>query len=107
MSFFPHTNTDVRHQCLADTPAADRHEIVLGEFRHADTDALFEYAQRRETASWASEYPHVIAVDGGVRFARVLKTVAYIVVDEQADGSALVEKWSIKGHRTFDISDLS
>lgn len=30
------------------------------------------------------------------RYGRVLKTVAYIAVDEAADGSAILEKWNIK-----------
>ena len=30
------------------------------------------------------------------RYAKVLKTVAYVVVDEAADGSPIVEKWQLK-----------
>jgi hypothetical protein len=29
------------------------------------------------------------------------KTVAYVVIDEAADGSPVVEKWKLRGHRVF------
>ena len=35
------------------------------------------------------------------RFALVKGTVAYVVVDESDDGSAVIEKWNIKGHRKY------
>lgn len=37
----------------------------------------------------------------GRRFAKVLKTVAYVVTDENDDGSPVVEKWDIKSHTRF------
>jgi hypothetical protein len=39
-------------------------------------------------------------MDGGWRFARVLKTVAYILTNEE-DGYDLVEKWQIKQRREY------
>ena len=35
------------------------------------------------------------------RWARVLKTVVYIVVDEAADGTPVVDKWSVNQHRSY------
>jgi hypothetical protein len=39
--------------------------------------------------------------DSGWRYALVKKTVAYIVVDEDDTGRAVIEKWQIKGHRVY------
>lgn len=39
--------------------------------------------------------------DGNPRYARVLKTVAYVVVNEDADGQPIVEKWSIRSYREY------
>ena len=41
-------------------------------------------------------------IDSGFRYARVLKTVAYIVVDEDEYGDAIVEKWNIKKQRIYE-----
>ena len=38
-------------------------------------------------------------MDGGI--GRVLKTVAYIVTDENADGTPHVDKWAINNHNTY------
>lgn len=106
MSFFTHTNTDVaaaiRAHGTTDLP------VVMGQFRNRETDTQFEFAGRRPTDAphFAAEMPHLIAVHGGTRYARVMKTVAYVVVDEDADGQPVIEKWAIKGHRDFDLTGL-
>ena len=43
---------------------------------------------------WVSSNP---INDSGWRYAKVLKTVAYIVTDENEYGDPVVEKWEIKG----------
>jgi len=54
-----------------------------------------------------SGYPHRVWVsenpinDSGWRYALVKKKVVYIVTDEAEDGSPVVKKWSIKGHRLY------
>lgn len=35
------------------------------------------------------------------RFAKVLKTVAYVVVDEAEDGAPVVEKWKTKRFQAY------
>lgn len=35
------------------------------------------------------------------RWANILKTVVYIVIDEGADGMPIVEKWKIKNQRNY------
>lgn len=104
MSFAPHTNTDVRHQLsmgLVPTPAP----LVLGSFNNSNA-GVYEYAERRGFPdSFAPDFPHIVYVGTGeTRLAKVLKTVAYVVIDEAADGSPVVEKWSLRSHRAYDTS---
>jgi hypothetical protein len=40
----------------------------------------------------------IFMCDGSTRFARMLKTVIYVIVDENDDGSPVLEKWKIKKH---------
>ena len=44
----------------------------------------------------------ITGVDHGFRYAKVLQTVAWIVVDEDENGDAVYEKWEIKQHRNYD-----
>lgn len=73
-------------------------EKTIGIFKEKSTGNWFSYLERKHTNNFApiADYPHIIDVLDGTRFARVLKTVAYIIVDEENDGTPVVEKWSIK-----------
>lgn len=96
MSFAPHSNSDVRSN--RDLP------VVLGFFRERESDAPFEFANRKDfPESFAPDMPHMIwASDGTTRLAHVKKTFAYVVVDEADDGGPCVEKWSIKNFAAYD-----
>jgi hypothetical protein len=48
------------------------------------------------------EYPHKLWTLDGYRYARVLKTVAYIVVDEDEYGLPVIEKWDIANHKNWE-----
>jgi hypothetical protein len=39
--------------------------------------------------------------DGTYRYAAILKTVAYVVVDENEYGCPVIEKWQIKQHKVY------
>jgi len=107
MSFAPHSNTEVRNDVAMTGSVNPDRPLILGEFRNTETLALFEFALRADTAdfAFAPGFPHLVFVGNGeVRFAKVLKTVAYIVIDEDANGDPVVEKWAIKGHRDFDTA---
>ena len=91
MAFAPYTN--------------DRRTIgvdpkVLGQFQEKDYGLHFEFA---ENDGWlAEEYPHKIFVGHGeVRVGLVKKTVAYVVIDEAADGTPVEQKWAIKNYREY------
>lgn len=72
---------------------------TLGCFQHTETKCQFEYRKTLNEWAMAHNLPHEIAVNDpvgyGWRFGRVLKTVAYVAVDEQDDGP-LMEKWPIR-----------
>lgn len=98
MGFAPHTNTDIRNG--AKLP------LILGSFIEADYGHTFEYAIRPdEGIDFAPDCPHIVYVGDGVgfriRYARVLKTVAYIAVDEDDDGEPVLQKWQLKNHRQY------
>ena len=86
-----------------DASGVQRQNAILGSFRSAETDVYFEFTDRFDDPAdtFAPDFPHRICVLDGTRCARVLKTVAYIVTDEAADGSPVVEKWAIKQHRAY------
>lgn len=76
-------------------------ELNEGEFQECDHGNYFTY--RKTDNLWAIEqgFMHEVDVLDGVRFARVLKTVAYVCTDEDADGKAVFEKWNIKNHSLY------
>lgn len=94
MAFAPHANDH--------TLTNKSLPVLLGRFRHKETDCAFEYAERIER-EYLAYYPHLVYVgpNGETRYALVLKTVAYIVVDEDEYGQPVVEKWKIKQHKEY------
>lgn len=84
---------------------------ILGSFVESTFNNTFEFAQRDRdhTNGFASieEYPHVIYVmsfkDQQTRYANVKKTIAYVVVDEDAEGNPVVRKWNIKKYRKYAV----
>jgi hypothetical protein len=77
----------------------------LGEFTESTQGCSFTYQPVDPEWQWAVQHnlPHQIHVLDGFRAGLVLKTVAYICVDEAADGTPVLEKWSIKKHIKFPI----
>lgn len=80
---------------------------VLGSFREKEFNNLFEYSEAEtplEThiGSEFMIFPHRIYVGpiAESRFAKVLKTVAYVVVDEGQE-SYVIEKWNLRQHKVF------
>jgi hypothetical protein len=62
-------------------------ELNIGEFQECNYGLYFTY--RNTDNLWAIEQGYMHEIDVGdcqVRFARVLKTVAYICTDEDASG---------------------
>ena len=76
---------------------------IRGRFNNSETDARFEFSAAGTRPDGWDEFDSLVWVaDGSYRFARVLKTVAYIVVGENDDGTPVVEKWAIKGHTLYE-----
>ena len=74
-------------------------EVVLGEFVEKDCGNYFHYSENPDNYEFCKDFPHLVWV-GGIgqqyRYANVKKTVAYIAVDEDEYGNAVVEKWKLK-----------
>lgn len=74
---------------------------ILGSFIEKDVKGCHEYSPNPDrlemTNPW--EFPHILHTNDGFRYARIMKTVAYIAVDEDAYGQPVVEKWYIRSHR--------
>ena len=77
----------------------------IGDFREKDHGLCHWYgaASESEHGQWVRLYnlPHVIWTRDGYRLARILKTVAYVAVDENAMGIPVLEKWQITRHRVY------
>jgi hypothetical protein len=76
---------------------------VLGQFNVQD-GAWFEYSARPtgdRAGAWIKDFPHRVFTCDGDRAAHIMKTVAYVVIDELADGSPVVEKWALRRARTY------
>lgn len=78
-------------------------ESICGCFEEKEHGHLFEFSKNPVVSGNSEEYPHLVWVnsrDPETRYAKVLKTVAYIVVDENENG-LVIEKWFIKNHRKY------
>jgi hypothetical protein len=78
---------------------------LLGSFVEKEVRGFHEYSANTDDMSGESvftrSFPHVLHTLDGVRYARILKTVAYIAVDEDAYGMPVVEKWYITSHKKY------
>ena len=96
---------------------------ATGYFKHRETKKYFRYSPIVEgdweyttipAGNWDREpgaFDHEIHVKDAThpsglsyRLAKILKTVAYVVVDEDEDGFAIIERWPLTDH--VAISDL-
>lgn len=83
-------------------------EYISGCFVEKDHGKTFEYGRRVHdfTNGFAplSDFPYIVFVGNrSFRYAKVKKTIAYVVVDEDKNGKPVVEKWQIKNHRYYPI----
>ena len=78
--------------------------LILGQFKHKETDVLFEYAANTDMDhDFYRMMPHKIAVNNGkeFRYATVGVTVISVIVDEDEKGMPVYEKWHIKSHKKY------
>lgn len=104
MALAPHTNSDVLAQLRSGMVPTEL-PLIFGRFTEKSHGHTFEYAERRHPDdNFVPDYPHMIYVgDGQTRIAKVLKTVAWVVIDETENGPVFV-KWDIKNHCIYDTS---
>lgn len=77
------------------------HDRNIGEFVEVDHGCNFTYRGITDNDYNPYKLPHMVDVLDGIRFATVKKTVAYVCVDEDAQGKPVMEKWVIKKHRIY------
>ena len=97
MAYAPHHNGMVNK--YNDLP------LILGSVVN-ENDNLYEFAEVVGNNPFP-EYDKIIYVGptgSESRYAKILKTVAYVVIDENADGSPVVEKWKLKKYKDYDVS---
>lgn len=72
--------------------------LERGQFREKEYGKYFEFKETKDDWAIKNELKFEIAVGplGEIRFANILKTVAYVAVDEDCYGNPVLEKWSIK-----------
>lgn len=97
---------------MAYAPLPECHtKNVLGRFVEKDFGKTFEYSKNEHLVLAPPahggkniEFTHKIWVGplGEYRFARVGKTVAHVIVDEN-DFGYVVEKWIIKQHVEYNL----
>lgn len=80
------------------TPAGDG--SILGQFVEKEHGRTFEFSTASATP-FEGFGELVWLGNEQSRYARILKTVAYVVVDEGTDGEPVVEKWNIKRHTLY------
>ena len=78
----------------------DNMHTLVGSFVEKDFGKTHEYSLIGDDGLF-EEYPHKLWTLDGYRYARILKTVAYIIVDEDEYGLPVVEKWAIKQHKEY------
>jgi hypothetical protein len=74
-----------------------------GEFQNSETGVWFTYEVREFDSNTVKYgFTHVIHMSNGTtRDVRLLQTVVYVAVDEDAFGDPVMEKWQIKNHHKF------
>lgn len=80
-----------------------------GCFTEVDYSKIFEYAAITDTTAFAfgikEGATHLVFVNDQInwpyRYAKVKKTVVYMMLDEDEQGKPVWEKWFIKKHRVY------
>jgi len=78
-----------------------------GCFKEKSGGKYFGYSKNDNPygVSNVDDFPHKIWVGDVIfqnfRYAKVLKTVAYVVTDEDASGNPVTEKWNISQQREY------
>jgi hypothetical protein len=90
--------------------AMNNYQTTIGRFTERSVGKDHEYSLNTDIESghtefwdqFAVQFPHKLWTLDGFRYARVLKTVAYICVDEDEYGQPVVEKWNITNRKIWE-----
>lgn len=76
---------------------------MSGEFQERDYKQYFQYcpADPTDNPPWPEYIQKIWIQPDYFLWGKVLKTVAYVCSDENADGSPYVDKWYIQKHYEY------
>lgn len=84
-------------------------ERVIGNFQLSENGNWFDIVPKDHETPWLpADFDKQIVVsanpinDSGKRYVKILKRVAFVVVDEAADGSPVIERWPIRKLKWFN-----
>ena len=75
-------------------------EGKTGDFQEASQGHWFTYQPTKDVWALSHGFTHEVDVLDGIRYTRVLKTVAHVCVDE-VDGKPVLESWKLKKHNLY------
>ena len=87
--------------------SSSEYPIADGCFWEKSGGNIFEFDMRSDNPEfpsrvWVADEDDIIpGLESGWRYAKVKKTVAYLIVDEDEYGKPVVEKWAIKDKRDY------
>lgn len=79
-----------------------QYERDAGVFFVPDSQRWFRFRPNVDAWGLQHELIHQVDVGDGVRSAIVRKTVAYVAVDEDANGYPVLERWTITKRRIIE-----
>lgn len=72
-----------------------------GEFKEKEHGKYFTYKRTNDPFALQHGLEYEVDVLDGFRYAKVLQTVVYVSVDEDAEGKPVLERWEITQHKIF------
>ena len=79
------------------------HQRLLGRFTEVDCKHHFEYGLSPDGESPWPDYPLVVWLGHEYRYVKMVKTRAYVVVDEGPNGEPIIETWKIRNHNRYNL----
>jgi hypothetical protein len=73
-----------------------------GAIQEKEYGKWFTYHKTNNPWALSHGFEFEIDVLDGVRFCNIKKTVAYVSVDEDAEGNPVVKKWQLKKHEVYN-----
>lgn len=93
MAYAPYTN---------DFAAAYSKPLIRGSIVN-DRGNVYEFINVADSPFNGYNQAIFVGSNGDIRYCNIVKTRAYIVIDEDGDCNPVVEKWVLKSRRDYDV----